>query len=1470
MRLKLTLVRPGDHPPVDLMVTAEPNVTVRDLAAALTSRDPLGVSHPQGMLTLTVRSDQGTRVLRPKATLNETGIRSGQAVAVSLAGDAFVDVDPMAGPVAILHVVAGPDAGRRFPLHPGANEVGRARDNEVVLTDPLVSKKHARVNVTDVVEIVDLGSSNGVDIGGASITKVVVKAEDDIIIGDSVLRVVPQRNLERSAETASVEAFVRSPRLEPHWVGPVLAAPQPPERPPAGRLSFVPIAMPVVFGGVMFAVTQQLVTVLFVALSPLMMVGNLLESRIGGRRAFREAEARFREQCDELRATIAEVAGAERVGRIAEHPGSSELLAAAGRRDGALWSRRPDRPGWLAVRLGVGEQPSRTTIELPTTRAGEPELWAVLNSLVTEATTVAPVPVVAELALGGALGFAGPRPTALAAVRSAVCQLVTLHSPAELVICGLASVSTAADWDWLKWLPHTTSEQSPVVAEHLAAGAGQGAQLLTALEELLDARRPKTSQAAVTYPVVVLVVEDDNGCERSRLVDLAERGARVGIHVLWLAPSVTDLPAACRVFLSTGADLHQTAVVGRIEDGSSVQIEADGVTAAEATGLAHSLSCVADAGAGVVDDSDLPQSVSTLQLVGPELATSAEAILDVWRTSGSTPGVVVPRKQRSGLRAAVGITSGQSLVLDLREQGPHALVGGTTGSGKSEFLQAWVMGMALEHSPSRVTFLFIDYKGGAAFSECTRLPHCVGLVTDLSPHLVRRALQSLNAELRYREHILQRKKAKDLFELERVGDPETPPSLVIVVDEFAALVNEVPEFVDGVVNVAQRGRSLGLNLILATQRPAGVIKDNLRANTNLRIALRMADEADSDDVVGSKVAAGFPPSIPGRGVAKTGPGRLIPFQSGYVGGWTADTPPPPSLQVAELGFGRSAAWDVKEVAGDDAPLGPNDLNRLVDNVCAAYDATSAPYPRRPWLDPLASVYDILRSPQTRNDTELVFGIADDPDQQVQAHIGFRPDEDGNMVVYGTGGAGKSTLLRTLALAAGASTRGGPCHVYALDFGSRGLSMLEGLPHVGAVVNGDDDERIARLIRYLRRLVDERAAAYAAVRAGSISDYRALASRPEEPRVLLLVDNVGAFRQGHEVGEKGKLFDSFVSLAADGRQVGVHVVVSADRTGAVPTSLGSLIQRRLVLRLASENDYGMLSVDADVLASAPPGRGVIDDRETQVLIMGTSPNVADQAALVAGFGRSMTEVAERAGRVIEPTHIGRLPDLVSLGELPLGLPDQPVVGLADETLGPAAVGAEGVLVLAGPPQSGRSTVLLTLALAVGRSRGGRRIHLAPGASAVAAGTTWDLTATGPEQVAETARKLAGDLAAWHTTATPLLLVIENLPDFVQTEADLPLQELIRSCRSHGCFVVAEGETSQMMSSWPLLQAARSGRTGIVLQPEQIEGENLFKTSLPRMSRSQFPPGRGVYVRAGRSSRIQFALPDLQVGSSPPSV
>ncbi len=542
-------------------------------------------------------------------------------------------------------------------------------------------------------------------------------------------------------------------------------------------------------------------------------------------------------------------------------------------------------------------------------------------------------------------------------MRAVLVQLVGLHAPSELTVCSIAGGGWSQELAWLKWLPHVGSAHSPLEGPHLADSAATGQLLLGSLEGLIQSRKSKASDrgaqeetASVALsastptdkkrelpqlPAVVVLVADDSPVDRGRLVQLAEAGPDAGVYVIWISPTLENLPAACRTYIDTGDD-RARATVGHVRLGTRVEdVASEGLSLEAALTFARHLSPIVEEGPLAEDSSDLPQRVSMLSLIGRELADSSSAIVDRWTQNDSIHDrVSIEPQQRTKpgkLRALVGQAGLDALHLDLRTQGPHALVGGTTGAGKSEFLQAWVLGMAMEYSPDRVTFLFVDYKGGSAFADCVDLPHTVGLVTDLSPHLVRRALTSLRAELHHREHLLNRKKAKDLLELERRGDPDSPPALILVIDEFAALAKEVPDFVDGVVDIAQRGRSLGIHLIMATQRPAGVIKDNLRANTNMRIALRMADEGDSQDVIGDKQAAFFDPSLPGRGVAKTGPGRLVPFQSAYAGGWTREERPRATVAIADLRFGTDLPWAEAEVPEEAIPEdpGPTDQQRMV-------------------------------------------------------------------------------------------------------------------------------------------------------------------------------------------------------------------------------------------------------------------------------------------------------------------------------------------------------------------------------------------------------------------------------------------------------------------------------------------------------------------------------------------------------------
>ena len=531
-----------------------------------------------------------------------------------------------------------------------------------------------------------------------------------------------------------------------------------------------------------------------------------------------------------------------------------------------------------------------------------------------------------------------------------------------------------------------------------------------------------------------------------------------------------------------------------------------------------------------------------------------ETVIDRWRQGDD----MLRQGKTLRLRAPIGRQADAPLSVDIRSDGPHALVAGTTGAGKSELLQSYVASLSATHSPRHMTFLLVDYKGGAAFKDCVHFPHTVGLVTDLNPSEVRRALVSLEAELRYRETILNEAGAKDLIELERMDHPETPPTLMVIVDEFAALAREVPEFIEGVVDVALRGRSLGIHLLLATQRPAGVVTPQIRANTSLRIALRVADDDDSVDVIGTKDAAALPSEVPGRAIAKLGPRDSALFQSAYVGGFTRAAAAGPSITVSRFVFDRSAPLELATAPGlPQPPDEATDLQRLVDNVQLAHNRAGLESPRRPWQAPLAPVYDLARLPRAETDAAIVLGVVDMPRQQRQAIAHFKPDQEGSILVLGASGSGKTVLLRTLAASAGMSKSGATTHVYGLDFAGRGLEMLGDLPHVGTIVQGHDNQRVVRLLRDLRARIDDRSERFSAVRASSLTEYRAQhGGRPDEPRVLVLLDGYSAFHSVYERVEGGKWVDWLTQLVGDGRQFGVHFVMTADRRSAFPLALTS--------------------------------------------------------------------------------------------------------------------------------------------------------------------------------------------------------------------------------------------------------------------------------------------------------------------------
>lgn len=1451
MKVKLTLHRLGrpDAPADDLVITCSDDTTVGRIAQDLAARDPHG-SHADGW---TLRVAKTGEVIDPSTRVADATLRSGARVTVVREADRVTNPVAEVGEAGQLVVVAGPDVGRTFSLRHGINVIGRDRDCQVRLSDKLVSRHHVRINVGTTADLVDQGSANGTEVDGVHVQVARLEPSTVVTIGSTSFSVHLSGPGPETARGG--HAFVRPPVLEVEFGGSEHELPRIPEKPKPGRIPIIALIAPAILGLAMYLISHRIETLMFVVLSPIMLVGNTVEARVFSKRTYERDVTEFRMRLAEFEGTMRSVLADERDQRLEEYRSPADLSVALRSRGPLLWSRRPEHRRFLAVRAGRATLPARTTCMPPMRTKGDEALWPEVAATLGRLGRIDGLPVSLNLQSLGSVGISGRSAAGLHVAHSIVLQVALLHSPAEVVVVGAFSRSTSSSWDWLKWLPHTGSDRSPLSGDHLVDTASGALSLVAELKQLVDHRLSQPTSSRTFLPVIVAVVEDDAPVERALLVDVLERGGGCGVHVVWRAGTSARLPAGCGAVVDVGDTLTSGRVLYRrdavVVDDVDFEVFDD-----EVDDLARTLCPLVDVSMRGPDDTSLPGLVAGPVLLQLPESGLVEAIQDRWSLTDLKPGEA--DGPTSSLRAPVGVAVGEPFLLDLREHGPHALIGGTTGAGKSEFLQAWVMGLAMTYSPRRINFLFIDYKGGSAFKGCVALPHRVGFVTDLNTHLVDRALTSLNAELKRREELLHELDAKDIFELEARREPRTPPALVIVVDEFAALVQEIPEFVAGVVNVAQRGRSLGLHLVLATQRPSGVITGNLRANTNLRVALRMADEHDSTDVIETKAAAAIDASTPGRGFAKIGPGRLQHFQSAYYGGWTASGGEPPRIEIEPLRPSSGEPWrQVKVNSSRKRTDEPNDLDRLVAAAGKARLLSNIPAPREPWLAELPAELSLGGLELSHSDARIVVGTEDIPDRQEQRPFAFQPDVDGNMIVYGASGAGKSVLLRTLALAAGSSLDG-PCHVYGIDFGSRSLAMLEELPHVGAVLHPEDHERITRLLRELRRVIERRKADFQARLVDSIVAYRSV-TRTEEPRIVLMVDNYSAFRTAYDGPDRARWLQMFHSIAADGRQCGVHVVVSADRPGAVPASVSSTFPARVVMRLTNEADYLLVGVPKNMLnAESPPGRAVVGRREVQVAVLGGTPNVSEQAHLTSVL--AATDEYPAARWPAPP--VQSMPEVIHLQDVQGGAGGMPVIGIEEEGLQPVGIRPSGAFVVAGGPGSGKTTTVGTIAAAVWQHDPERHAVLfANRNSDLRSLLAWTACAEQRADKLELAKSIAADFTAKPAAWPRLILVVESVTALADDpELETAVLALLKLAVAGQAFVVVEGDFVAFTRQFKL-EFLRVPQVGILLQPQApTEGEMLFKRTLPRIEKDEFRPGQGFLVQGRATVKMQLAVPE----------
>jgi S-DNA-T family DNA segregation ATPase FtsK/SpoIIIE len=1353
-----------------------------------------------------------------------------------------------------LRVVAGPAAGEVLPLH-GPAVIGREAGCDLLLDDDEISRRHAEVTVSTggMATVRDLDSTNGIAVDGVVVTAAPLPAGSLLTVGESLV-VVAAARCDPAALTdgpGPSTRFNRPPRVATARTAPVqVDRPEPPVAPDRGRIPLVTLLVPIALGAVLFlTMPSSPQYLLLMAMSPLMVVGNLVSDRFGGRRRHRAAVRRHATELAELEASVAAARWHEERERRAAAPDPAELSGWAALPASRLWERRAADADAFRLRIGLAALPSEVTVRP-----------------VTGAPALAPnVPVLVDLDEIGVLGIAGHGRPAVAVTRWLVGQAATLLAPGDLTVVLLTTPANAAHWHWLRWLPHAAGSDAGDCRVKVGADDAGWGRRIAELTRLVERRRAERRPARVPYSRVLLVVDGARDLRRlPGLAALLADGPAVGISAVCRDTEERLLPQECGA-VAVFAPGSSSRLTLRHRDGATVeQVLADQVSAGWADTLARGLARVEDvAGPGAVSVG-LPKAVRLLDLVGLP-SPSAAAVVARWRGGGRATAAVI------------GVGPEGAVRVDLSADGPHALVAGTTGSGKSELLQTLVASLALNNRPDALTFVLVDYKGGAAFRDCARLPHTVGLVTDLDGRLTERALASLTAELRHRERVLADHGAKDIEALWAHSSAAPPlPRLVIVIDEFATLVEELPEFVRGLVGIAQRGRSLGIHLVLATQRPGGVVSPDIRANTNLRVCLRVTQTAESSDVVDAPDASEIAPGLAGRGFLRTGAGALQAFQAARVGGPAPRTPAAgPSTTVEQVPFAALGhpAVGPAVVAADAAPT---DLSLLVDAVCTAFAALDRPAPRRPWLDPLPERLTVAELPvgeptEAAGEAELPLGVLDLPGQQRRSPYGLRLAEGGHLLVAGAARSGRSSVLQTLAGGVARRWSANELHVYALDFGNQALSPLAGLPHCGAVVSRDQPERLERLLGRLLAEVESRQAALASAGFADLAEQRRFATPGDRlPWMLLLVDRWEGLVQAYQDVDMGRRIEELLRLLREGPSVGLRAVVTADRSGLLGR-LPSVIPDKLVLRLADRADYALADIPArEVPTSPPPGRGLVQGQgdkrslsEVQIALLAADPAGPAQHAALRDLVHQAQVRDAGEPRLHHPIRVDALPPAVTVGHaLSLGPTAAEaaglwaLIGVGGDRLRPVGVDlaedGPGFLVV-GAPRSGRSTALLTMTESL--LRGGRSVCLVTPArsplQALAAhsGVTGCLDTTSSEDTVRLALSPAG---------TSPVVVVDDAERLTDTALGSVLEALLRAGRDHGAPMLAAGNSDDLQSTYRgFTLDLRRSRCGLLLNPQSTLDGDLVGARLPRHLNGSRHPGRALLALRGELTPVQVA-------------
>ena len=877
----------------------------------------------------------------------------------------------------------------------------------------------------------------------------------------------------------------------------------------------------------------------------------------------------------------------------------SKMILSGSRR---LWERRLEDEDFLSVRLGIGTVSPKLVVNYPEEQfeLEDDDLLDNLHLITYRAGILEDAPVTINLTQKNISAIISKNRYELyGMIRNIIIQMVSFHNYEDLKIACFADRKNLNEWSFIKMLPHiwNNERQFRFYADEREE-RNKVAQYL--YEELRD--RIDNQDEVVDYkthtPYYVIIIDNYKDIENIDIISqLLKLNKNIGISFICLSDNIYDLPNQCKLFVTmengqaTIFDNEKTVddkKVVKLDNFDNLQLDRISQKLANMPIRIKSMGTFS-----------LPQNYSFLEMYNVGKIENLN-ILDRWKNNDSTLSLKVP----------IGIdNTGMLINLDIHEKahGPHGLIAGSTGSGKSELIITYILSMAINYHPDDVNFLLIDYKGGGLAGAFQKngivLPHLVGTITNIDKNGLQRSLTSIQSELRRRQIIFNEARnitdegTIDIYKYQRLyhdGIVKEPVAhLLIICDEFAELKQQQPDFMDELISVSRIGRSLGVHLILATQKPSGIVNDQIRSNSRFAICLKVQDNYDSVDVIKKPDAAFL--KNPGQFYLQIGNDEYYVLgQSGWAGAAYIPSDNIKKKQDTAVEFISDIGSTIKRVEDVVKQLNRDEGEQLTNILKNIYQIGKEEkiktknlwldnIPENIYVDELRKKYKVEKNKDT---IEAVLGEYDDPNNQKQGLVKYDLMKRDNLIVFGNAKSGKETFVSTLIYDVMTNYTPEQVQFYILDFGSEALKIFQSSPHVGDVLFVNDQEKMKIFLKMLQKELVERKN----ILSDYNGDYNLFISKGNTmPIITVVLNNYEAFSEDYGYEYE----DQFFTLTREGSKYGIIFVLTTTSGGGMRYRLGQNFSKKVVLQLNGDDDYILVMDNIRNQRPAPIfGRGLL--------------------------------------------------------------------------------------------------------------------------------------------------------------------------------------------------------------------------------------------------------------------------------------